>query len=148
MADHRKALPLGLILMIVPFVWSQTSSESVTLKGTVGETTLLSNNDLHIWLQNGSTGSEVCLGPAQFLKDQGLLPGVGEIVEVTGIHVGNRGVLRANSLQMGGKTLTLDRTFAGQGCPDCGDHNCGRHDCGTSHHGCDHGHHGHCCAHE
>jgi len=61
MTDRKKALLLGLILMVVPLVWSQTSSDSVTLKGTVGETTLLSNHDLHIWIQNGNTGSEVCL---------------------------------------------------------------------------------------
>ena len=148
MTHQRNALLLGLVLMIVPFVWGQTSSDSVTLKGTVGETTLLSNDDLHIWLQNGRTGSEVCLGPAQFLKDQGLLPGIGDTVEVTGVRVGNRGVLRANSLQLGGKTLTLDRTFAGQGCPDCGGRNCRHHDCAAHHHGCNHEHQEHCCDHE
>jgi hypothetical protein len=148
MADLRKALLLGLILMIIPFAWAQASGGTETMKGTVGETTLLSTNDLHIWLQNGSTGSEVCLGPVQFLRDQAFLPGTGDTVEVTGVRVGRRGVLRANTLQMGGKTLTLDHAVAGQGCPDCGGHHCGHHGCGTYHHGCDQGHHGHCCDHE
>ena len=148
MADHRKTLLLGLILMLVPIVWSQTSSDSVTMKGIVGEKTLLSNNDLHIWLQNGHIGSEICLGPVQFLKDQGFLPDIGDMVEVTGIRVGNRSVLRADTLQMGNKTLTLDHTFAGGGCPGCCGHNCNCQDGGAYHHGCNHGHHGHCCDHE
>ena len=148
MTHQQKVLLLGLILMVAPLVWSQTSGDSVTLKGTVGETTLLSNNDLHIWVQNGNTGSEVCLGPSQLLKDQGLLPNIGDTVEVTGMRVGNRGVLRANSLQIGGKTLALDHSFAAKRCPSCADHTCDHQDCGGYHHGCDHRHHGHCCDHE
>jgi len=148
MTDRKKVLLLGLILMVVPLVRSQIPSDSVTLKGTVGETTLLSNNDLHIWIQNGNTGSEVCLGPSQLLRDQGFLPSIGDTVEVSGTRVGNRGVLRANSLQMGGRTLALDRSAAGQNCPNCADHDCGHHDCGAYHHGCEHGHHGRCCDHE
>lgn len=148
MTNGKKAFLLGLILVVVPIVWGQTSSDSVTLKGTVGETTLLSNNDLHIWVQTGNTGSEVCLGPSQVLRNQGLLPNPGDTVEVTGIRVGNRGVLRASSLQIAGKTVALDHTFAAKSCRGCGDHNCDHHDCGSSHHGCDHGHYGHCCDHE
>ena len=138
MTNRQNAFLLGLILAVVPLVWSQTSNDSVTLKGTVGGTTLLYNDDLHIWVQNGNTGSEVCLGPSKLLKDQGLLPNIGDTVEVTGMRVGNRGVLRANSLQIGGKALALDHGFAARGCPGCGGY----------HHGCDHGHHGHCCDHE
>ena len=147
MTDHRKALLLGLILIFVPFVWSQTSGDSVTFKGTVGETTLLSNSNLHIWVQNGNTGAEVCLGPAQFLKSEGFLPGIGDTVQVTGSRVGKRGVLRANTLQMGGKTLTLDHSNVGQSPPDCGGHSCAHQACGD-HHGCNHWHHGHCYGHE
>lgn len=148
MICRRNALLLALVLITVPFLWSQTSSDSVTLKRTVGETTLLSNKDFHIWLQNGATDSEVCLGPAQFLRDQGAMPNTGDTVEVTGTWVGNRGVLRADTLQIGGRTLSLARTYAGGGCPGCGGHNCGYHGCGAYHHGCGHGHQGHCCDHE
>ncbi len=114
----------------------------------MSETTLLSNNDLHVWLQGDRVGSEVCLGSSRFLDDQGFLPGVGDSIEVTGTRVGNGSLLVANFLQMGGKTLTLRRASTTQGCPDCGGHNCSHHDCGGYHHGCNHDHHGHCCDHE
>lgn len=140
-------LLLLLLLLLAPFVQSQTQNSTTTLKGTVSETTSLSNNDLHVWLQSDRAGSEVCLGPARFLDDQGFLPEVGDSIEVTGTRVGNGSLLVANSLQMGGRILTLHRASATQGCPDCG-HNCGHHDCGGYHHGCNHDHHGHCCDHE
>lgn len=141
-------LLFALLLILAPFVRSQTQNGTVTLKGIVSETTLLSNNDLHVWLQGDRAGSEVCLGPARFLDDQGFLPGVGDSIEVTGTHVGNGSLLVATSLQKGGKTLTLRRASATQGCPDCGGHNCGHHGCGGYHQGCNHDHHGHCCDHE
>jgi hypothetical protein len=141
-------LLFALLLILAPFVRSQTQNGTVTLKGIVSETTLLSNNDLHVWLQSDRTGSEVCLGPARFLDDQGFLPGVGDSIEVTGTRVGNGSLLVANSLQMGGKTLTLHRASTTQGCPDCAGRNCGHHDCGGYHHGCNHDHHRHCCDHE
>jgi hypothetical protein len=139
-------LLFALLLILAPFVSSQTQNSPVTLKGVVSETSLLSNKDLHVWLQTERTGSEVCLGSSRFLDDQGFLPGVGDSIEVTGTHVGNGSLLVATSLKMGGKTLSLHRVSATQGCPDCGGHNCGDHDCG--HHGCNHDHHGHCCDHE
>jgi len=145
---HQRNTLLVLILVLVPLLWSQEPSDSVTLKGRVGETTLLSNNDLHIWLQNGNSGSEVCLGQAQVLRDQGLLPDVGDTLEVTGTRIGNRGVLRANTLQMAGKILVLDRTCAGRVCPGCDGHNCNHRNCGAYGHACNHGHHGHYCGHE
>lgn len=148
MIRQKSALLSVLILILAPFVWSQTRNSRVTLKGTVSEATLLSNNDLHVWLQNGSSGSEVCLGSADFLDSQGVLPRVGDNVEVTGARVGNGSLLAATSLQMGGKTVTLRRaltsTPAGQDCPNCGGYNCGHHGCGYGHHGCNH-YHGHCC---
>jgi hypothetical protein len=76
------------------------------------------------------------------------LPRVGDSVEVTGIRAGNGSLLVANSLQMGAKTVTLRRATARQDCPDCGGYNCSHHNCGYLHHGCDHGHHRHCCDHE
>jgi len=148
MINKWNTLLFALILIVVPFVYPQTQSDTVTLKGTVSEITLLSNNDLHVWLQNGRTGSEVCLGPARFLDDQGVQPAVGDSIEVTGTRAGNGSLLVASSLQMGGKPLTLRRTSATEGSPDCGGHNCGHHDCGGYHHGCNHDHHGHCCDHD
>ena len=88
-----------------------------------------------------------CLGSSGFLGDQGFRPRVGDSIEVTGTHVGNGSFLVANSLQMGGKTLTLRRASTTQGCPDCGGHNCSHYDCGY-HHGCNNDHHGQCCDHE
>ena len=44
-------LLFALLLILAPFVRSQTQNGTVTLKGIVSETTLLSNNDLHVWLQ-------------------------------------------------------------------------------------------------
>ncbi len=148
MISKRSALLSVLILILVPIVWPQPQNNTVTLKGTISETTLLSNDDLHVWLQNDRAGSEVCLGPASFLDDQGLLPHVGDSVEVTGTPVANGSLLVANSLEMGGKTVMLRRASARQDCPNCGRYNCGHHDCGHYRHGCDHFHHGHCCDHE
>ena len=141
-------LLFAILFILAPFVRSQTQDDTVTLKGTVSETAFLSNNDLHVWLQSDRAGSEVCLGPARFLDARGFLPGVGDSIEVTGTRVGNGSLLVANSLQMGGRTLTLHRASVTQGCPDCGGHNCSHHDCGGYHHGCNHDHHGHCCDHE
>jgi hypothetical protein len=149
MIRERDTFLLVLILVLVPIVWSQTQNDLVTLKGTVSETTFLSNNDLHVWLQGERAGSEVCLGPARFLNDQGLMPGVGDTIEVTGRRVGNGSLLVADSLQMRGKTLPLSRASATTGCHDCSGHDCGDHDCGGyHHHGCGHHHSGHCCDHE
>jgi hypothetical protein len=144
MNRKRSALLSVLILILIPFVWSQTQTSKVTLKGTVSETTLLSNNDLHVWLQNGRLGSEVCLGPASLLDDQGVLPHVGESIEVTGTRVGNGSFLVANSLEMAGKTIALRRDPVRQDYPNCAEYNCGHH-CGW-HHGCNHC--GHCCDHD
>jgi hypothetical protein len=148
MIRKRSTLLSVVILMLTAFAWSQTQSGTVTLKGTVSEATLLSNNDLHVWLQNGSSGSEVCLGSADFLDTQGVLPRVGDNVEVTGIRVGNGSLLAATSLEMGGKTVMLRRGPASSptrpDCPNCGGYQCGHHGCGYDHHGCNH-HHGHCC---
>ena len=146
MIGKRNALLLALILILTPFVWSQTQSDAVTLKGVVGETTLLSNNDLHVWLQGDRAGSEVCLGAARFLEDQGFLPAVGDRIEVTGTRVGNGSLLVADSLQMGSKNLRLRGTSAVPGCPGCRGHHCGYRDCGGCGHHCNH--HGHCCDHE
>ena len=96
-------LLLALLLILTPFVCSQTQGSTINLKGTVSETTLLSNNDLHIWLQSDRAGSEVCLGPARFLDDQGLLPAVGDSIEVTGTRVGNGSLLVATSLKRGAR---------------------------------------------
>lgn len=148
MIGKRDRFLLVLVLFLVPIVWSQAQNDTVTLKGTVSESTLLSNNDLHVWLQDGRTGSEVCLGPATFLDSQGVLPRVGDRVEVTGTRAANGSLLVANSLQMGSKSVTLRRTSAGQDCPNCQGYHCGHHDCGGYHHGCNHDHRGHCCGHE
>ncbi len=137
-----------LLLILAPFVRSQTQNGAVTLKGIVSETTLLSNNDLHVWLQNDRVGSEVCLGSSRFLEDQGFLPGVGDSIEVTGTRTGNGPLLVATSLQKGGKTLRLPGTSQPLGSPGANGHNCSHHDCGGYHHGCNHDHHGHCCDHE
>lgn len=134
----RKRAPLYsiLILVLIPFAWSQTQTNTVTLKGTVAETTLLSNNDLHVWLQSDRLGSEVCLGSANLLDDQGLRPQAGDTIEVTGVRVGNGSLLVADSLQMAGKTVTLRRASASQDCPNCGCGHCGHHSNGRCNHGC------------
>lgn len=147
MIGKRKSLLFALLLILTPFVWSQAQSDAVTLKGLVGETTLLSNDDFHVWLQGDRAGSEVCLGSAGFLKDQGFLPAVGDRIEVTGTRVGNGSLLVANSLQMGGKNLRLRGASVVPDCPGCGGHNCGYRDCGGCGHHHDH-HHGRCCDHE
>jgi hypothetical protein len=146
---HRNTLLIALIFALTAFLQSQTQNSAVTLKGTVGETTLLSNNDLHVWLQSGRSGSEVCLGPERLLESQGLVPAVGDTIEVTGARVGNGSLLVASELEMRGKTLSLHASpdpsasgSAGGPCPGggCG---CG----GDGHHCCHHGN-GHCCGHE
>ncbi len=146
MIGKRITLLLALILILTPFVWSQTQSDVVTLKGLVGETTLLSNNDLHVCLQGDRAGSEVCLGPARFLEDQGVLPAVGDRIEVTGPRVGNGSLLVADSLQMGGKNLKLRGAAAIPDYPGCTGHHCACGDCGGCGHHCNH--HGHGCDHE
>ena len=141
-------LLFALLLILAPFARSQMQSATVTLKGIVSETTLLSNNDLHVWLQNDRVGSEVCLGSSHFLEDQGFLPGVGDSIEVTGTRTGNGSLLVATSLQKGGKTLRLLGTSRPLGSPGANGHCCcGNEDCGSSGHHCNH-HHGHCCDHE
>ena len=151
---HRKTVLIALILVFAPLLQSQTQNSAVTLKGTVGETTLLSNNDLHVWLQNGRSGSEVCLGPERFLASQGLVPAVGDTIEVTGARLGNGSLLVASALEMRGKTLSLHASpdpsasgSAGGPCPGggCG---CGGYGCGGYSHHCGHHGSGHCCGHE
>ena len=141
-----------LLLIFAPFARSQTQDDTVTLKGVVSETTLLSNNDLHVWLQNDRIGSEVCLGPSSFLEDHGFLPGVGDSIEITGARVRNGSLLAANSLQMGGKTLKLSGDSRTSRCPGCCDgqncgHDCGGCNCGTYQHHRNR-HHGYHCGHE
>lgn len=151
---HRHALLLALILAFTPLLPSQTQNDTVTLKGTVGETTLLSNNDLHVWLQNGKSGSEVCLGPERYLASQGLVPAVGDTIQVSGARVGNGALLVASALEMQGKTLNLRASqnppasgSAGGPCPGggCG---CGGYGCGGCGHHSGHCGCGHCCGHE
>lgn len=147
-------LLIGLILILVPLLQSQTPSDAVVLKGTVSETTVLSTNDFHVWLQGERSGSEVCLGSKRFLENQGLLPAVGNSIEVTGVRVGNGSLLVASSLQMGGTTIKLRTSQEAQAssnlCPNGGCCGCG---CsgyasqGNGHH-CDHHGYGQCCDHE
>jgi len=138
-----------LLLLLLPFLPFRSVSDAEqhdSFEGTVSETTFLSNNDLHVWLQSDRAGSEVCLGPARFLDDQGFLPEVGDSIEVTGTASATDPCwwpIPANGRQ----DFDATRASATQGCPDCG-HNCGHHDCGGYHHGCNHDHHGHCCDHE
>lgn len=141
-------LLIVILFALAPVLYSQTQDGTVALKGVVSETTLLSSNDLHIWLQGEHGGSEVCLGSARFLDTQGFLPAVGDTIGVKGAHVGSGSLLVASSVQMGGKTLTLRRTSATQSCPDCGGHSRAHSDCGGYHHGCNRDHHGHCRDHE
>ncbi|HLI62351.1 MAG TPA: hypothetical protein VKV05_03045 [Terriglobales bacterium] len=154
---HRNTLLIALILAFTVFLHAQTQTQNdtVTLKGTVGETTLLSNNDLHVWLQSGRSGSEVCLGPERFLESQGLVPAVGDSIEVTGVRVGNGSLLVASALEMRGKTLNLRASqgppassSGGGPCPGCGcgGYGCGGYGCGGRH--CGHCGYGHCCDHE
>lgn len=149
MVSKKNLLLLALILALATLVWSQAQSDTVTLKGVVGETTLLSNNDLHVWLQDGRAGSEVCLGPARFLEGQGLLPAVGDRIEVTGKRVANGSLLVAGSLQMSGKNLQLRGRSDAADYAGCRGHNCayGYGNCGDCGHHCNH-HQGHCCGHE
>jgi hypothetical protein len=151
---RRNTLVIALILAFTSFLQCQTQNDAVTLKGTVGETTLLSNNDLHVWLQSGRSGSEVCLGPERFLASQGAVPAVGDSIEVTGVRVGNGSLLVASALEMRGKTLNLRAAqdppasgSAGGPCPGggCG---CGGYGCGGYGHHCGHHGDGHCCGHE
>ena len=148
MMGQRYALPFALILLLVPLVQSQSQNSTVTLQGTVAETTLLSNGDLHVWLQGEQRGLEVCLGPQGFLQDHALVPSVGDAIEVTGTRVGNGSLLIAASLQMGGKSLGLRGTPATTGCSGCNPHGCGHHGCGCVGNQCDHHHCGNCCGHE
>ncbi len=148
MNAKRSTLLFALLLMLAPFVRAQAQNGTVSLKGTVSETTLLTNNSLHVWLQSDRAGSEVCLGSSRFLEDQGFLPKVGDSIEVSGMRVGNGSLLVADSLQMGGKTLALRRVSGSPGCPDCGGYGCRRHNCGGYHRGCNHGGYGHGCDHE
>ena len=62
--DRRHALPFALILPLVPFVQSQTQSSTVILQGTVAETTLLSNRDLHVRLQSELSRARSLFGSA------------------------------------------------------------------------------------
>jgi hypothetical protein len=107
MVSKKNPILLALILLFATLLWCQPQSTTVTLKGVVPETTLLSNNNLHVWLQDGQAGSEVCLGPASFLEGQGLRPEVGDRIEVTGMRVAGGSLLVAHSLQMAGKNLQL-----------------------------------------
>ena len=124
-----------LFLFLAPLVQAQTQNDAVTLRGTVGEVTRLSSGHLHVWLETSTGGgSEVCLGSERFLEDQGLLPGIGESIEIMGTRAGGRSLLIANSLQIRGKTLTLSGTKTMADCPGCASHACGGHNCG--HHNC------------
>lgn len=146
---HGKVTTLvfGLFLFLAPIVQTQaqTQNDAVTLSGTVGEATQLSNGDLHVWVESPSGGgSEVCLGSSRFLEDQGFLPGVGDSIQITVARVGRTSLLVANSLQIRGKTLTLGGAKAVSDCPGCagqayGGHNCGHHNCGG--HCSSHGYH-------
>ena len=148
MMGLRHALPFALILLVVPFVQSQTRSSTVILQGTVAETTLLSNSDLHVWIQGEQAGLEVCLGPKSFLEDHALVPSVGDAIEVTGTLVGNGSLLIATSLHMGSTSLGLRGTPATRGCSGCNNHGCGYHGCGSRGNQCYHHHYGNCCGHE
>ena len=126
-----------LLIILAPFVRAQAQNATVTLKGIVSETTLLSNNDLHVWLQNDRVGTEVCLGSSRFLEDQGFLPGVGDSIEVTGTRIGNGPLLVATSLQKRGKTLSLPRTSQPLDSPGANGHCCcGNDACGRDAHHC------------
>jgi len=148
MAGQRRAFPFALILLLVPFVQSQTQSSTVILDGTVAETILLSNSDLHVRLQGEQTGLEVSLGPKRFLGEHALVPSVGDAIEVTGTLVGNGSLLIATSLHMGGRSLRLRRTPATSGCSGCKGHGCSHHSCGSHGDRCGHHRYGNCCGHE
>jgi len=147
MISKRNMLLLALVLIFTPFILSQAQTGRITLRGSVTETTLLSNNNLHVWLQSDRDVSEVCLGPTRFLDTQGFVPSVGDNIEVTGTRVGNGSLFVADSLQMGGRTLALRGASVASGCPGCSGYNCMHHDCAGYDHGCNH-HHGHCCDHD
>lgn len=151
MASTKNQILLALILLFAIPLCCQTSSTAVTLAGLVGETWLLSNNNLHVWVQNGQNASEVCLGSASFLQKQGVVPHVGDRIEVTGTRLAGGSLLVASSLQIGNKNLQLRQasgTFRCSGCQGdgCG-YGCAYGDCdGCAHQGSSH--HGHCCDYE
>lgn len=146
MIGNRHIFLFVIIFFFAPFVWCQVQPDTITLRGTGSDATVLSNNTLHVWMQGEQEGSEVCLGPKRFLENEGFRPGVGDNIEVTGVRVGDGSLLVANSLQMGGKTLAL-RTMqaagprANGGCGGgCGGGGCVGYEHHWNHHPC-----GHCC---
>ncbi len=153
-AIQRNLLLFAFIFALTTFLQSQTQNDTVTLKGIVGETTLLSNNDLHVWLQGERAGSEVCLGSERLLESQGLLPAVGDTIEVRGERAGNGSLLVASSMEMRGKILNLRGSqnppasgSSGSACAGggCG---CGGHGCAGDGHHCGHHGYGRCCGHD
>lgn len=148
MTGKKITLLFALMMFLAPFVQCQTQSDTMTMKGRVGEETLLYNNDLHVWLQNGHAGSEVCLGSERFLEDRDFRPAVGDLIEVTGTRAGNGSLLVGNSLQIGGKTLKLAGASAATGCAGWCGHCSGQHYTCCHDRECYRHHHGHCCDHE
>jgi hypothetical protein len=140
----KVAVVFGLVLLFSPLLcWAQTQLVT-TIRGTVKRVSHPNGTGTHVWLDNAGKTQEVCLGDTRFLQENGVVPKLGDVVEVTG---GNDGrVFVANAVRAGGRTLDLQAGSAAVGTyshhhsqHDCDDrHHEGHHDCGHGDH-----HHGH-----
>lgn len=137
--NSRVALVAGFFLLVFSVLcWSEASP--TTIRGTVKEVSHTGDTGTHVWLNSGGKEQEVCLGDSRVLRENGLVPKIGDVVEVTGVKGGR--VFVADMMRVGGRTLDLQpsnaASYTHHRCGyDCGDHNDGHHHCshGDRHHG-------------
>ncbi len=75
------------------------------MRGTVKQVVYPGGTETHVWLASDGTTEEVCLGSLHFLKQNGFVPKLGEVIEVTGEQRGH--IFVASSVRIGDRMLML-----------------------------------------
>lgn len=139
----RQVVLLILFVVVAAIIlYAQKASDMLTVQGTVKEVIQPGGRGYHVLINDGAKDFEVCLGRSDFLEQNGLLPKVGDRLEVKGRTVGSgaRQMLMAESVKQGDRVITLPNRSSMHPTAGC----CEHMDCGSGHY-MGHAHHGHHC---
>jgi hypothetical protein len=103
--NRAKFAALSSVFLLFSSLLLVAGTQATTIRGTVRQVTHPGGTETHVWVESGGATQEVCLGNSHFLKERGLAPKVGEIIEVTGKYKDH--IFVADSLSAEGRTLML-----------------------------------------